>query len=150
MLSLLFSEFVSIKIIHKLYEICCERRFADYLARTRDISSRLTSGNRSRIGQESVHQLLPQMERLERAKDRTQNLVSPSSAYVSTLYSSNKQQPPKVKQRISRLSSRRNCQHITSPGNETRTLRKMRSDQGKKKNVGEYNNVTNAKVFVMK
>ena len=106
MLSLLFSEFVSIKIIHKLYEICCERRFADYLARTRDISSRLTSGNRSRIGQESVHQLLPQMERLERAKDRTQNLVSPSSAYVSTLYSSNKQQPPKVKQRISRLSSR--------------------------------------------
>ncbi|CAF3331295.1 unnamed protein product [Rotaria socialis] len=103
------SEFVSTKIIHDLYEKCCEKRFA---------------GNEVEIQQPKAHTTLykylviprdgpprpppPQLEEPKTPNNEVAMKTNPfieHSSIAPTEYSSNNQQPPEIKRRISHNTS---------------------------------------------
>ena len=97
--------------MHKLYEMCCERRFIGCSVEKKETLPYRTLYKYLVIPKESSSQPLLQTEQPNSSNDqeqRTPNRFFPPTTHEPAPYSLNNQQPPEIKRRISRHSSHTN------------------------------------------
>jgi hypothetical protein len=114
-----FSEFVSTKIIHELYQICCAKRFLPFPVETLTPPPRTTLYKYLVIPKEGQQPPPPPPPEIKEPKTPTEETQPSGNPFAQRYapYPQSDQQPPEIKRRTTQNSSF--IEHETRPRSDT-------------------------------